>query len=257
MAVGLAAALLLAVHDALVDRPVAQFVALAGVTPLAVSFGAACFGLYPILWTTRMLIWALPACALLSAFVLDRIFERLILAKWLAPSCAGLAFAAVIASQIVVLSNPRPIENNREAVATLQERIRPGDCVYLHGGLSEPFFFYSKQNRWSPPCLYLGNTDWPCCARNLQTRVSDPAVDDIKTELVYAARKALHHRLWLLIPTGAEGHWSKLVFKQVREVPDALREVGCAEVEEMFFGGSRLVTCSLHSSEDRPILATP
>lgn len=204
-----------------------------------------------------MLIWALPACALLVAFVLDGILERFAQAKWLVPTCAALALTVVIASQIVLLRNPRPGERNREAVATLQERMSPGDCLYLQGGVSEQFFFYAAQNKWMPPCVYLGNTGWPCCGRNLESRVFNSHVREMNAEVVQVSRMAQDHRLWLLLPTGAEGHWSRMVTKQLRQAPDALREIGCADVKEMLFGQTKLVTCSLNSTaDDRQIVST-
>lgn len=78
----------------------------------------------------------------------------------------------------------------------------------------------------------------------------------MKTEVLDAARRVEQGRLWLLVPSGSEGHWSAMVTRHLRQAPDALREAGCAAVKEIPFGQTKLVECLLPSGSGQEVRAT-
>lgn len=96
------------------------------------------------IFISRYLIGALPAILLLAAYGLTRFASG-----WARTSVAsGIAAAILITSFTRYATAPR--EDWRGVAAMLEERLRPSDCVLVHGPAVPLDYYYRKQL----PCLW-------------------------------------------------------------------------------------------------------
>lgn len=230
------------------QRQAAGFVVLtAGALPLAVGILAGFLRLYPVLNYPRLLIWALPSLGLLMAVALERCLVGLDNSisgakRLLDDAIVVLCFAMMITTQIVVLLYPRPAEGNREAISYLREKMGSRDCTFIQGGMSEQFYYYAARLRWAPPCIHLGATDWPCCAKAVAGRASAPSASSLAEDLEHAARRVRSGRLWLLLPSAEPGHWSVELQPKVRTLPATLAASGCRVDAQKRFGQTMVMS---------------
>ncbi len=224
-------------------------VLLGALVPILVAILVSAAHRYPILFYPRMLIWAVPCCAVLVSYAVAPLFE------WLANSreaprtvvrSAALAacFLAVIVSQTIVIAFPRPAENNRAATEFIRSQARPSDVVFVQGGMYEQFRYYCRLFSWNPAQLYVGNTDWPCCALNIGSRSANPGARDLLDDVSLAAAKARNQTLWLLLPAGTPGHWSARFASQLNSIPGGLERQGCREERNQPFGQTLVLAFS-------------
>jgi hypothetical protein len=105
----------------------------------------------------------------------------------------------------------------------------------------EQFVYYRRTLAYEPGCTYVGNVSWPCCAINTATRASHPEVSDLADDLRHAVAWAQKRPLWLLLPSGRQGHWSAEVADTLASVPGTMNGLGCAEVTHVSFDQTQLV----------------
>jgi hypothetical protein len=216
----------------------AVVVLLLGPLPLAVAMGFSLIGLYPLLHSPRMLLWALPGCAALLAITLDELW--LTLRRRMAPGkearifygTAAVCFFAVLALNFIVIRYPRPNEQNGEAMRLLHQSMAPSDTLYVHRRMVEQYDYYSRLQGWAPRHVYIGNTGWPtCCARN---PVNYDASTDLRTYVAelrqVGAEIQRPGKLWMLLPWGR----SDLVWK-VEATPGVMQLQACSETHREGF----------------------
>ncbi|HJT89468.1 MAG TPA: glycosyltransferase family 39 protein [Bryobacteraceae bacterium] len=226
----------------------------AGGLPIAMAVAASFARQYPVLEYARLLMWALPCIGLLIAAGLDPVFAALSAGvpkreQALRAVTVAASIFAVLASQMVLIRYPRPNERNREAVQFLRRNMEPADCLFVHGGSSEQFYYYRGLLGWSPECVYLGNTDWPCCPRGIAERASTPLAANFSQDLGRAADRARRARLWLLLPSGEEGHWSGKIRPELERLPVTLSRSGCLVERKELFDETMVVEARCDSGE--------
>jgi hypothetical protein len=215
--------------------------ALTALMPLGSVVAASLLGQYPVLEYPRLILWSLPCIALLAAcaadplVVLSQKYPRM--ASTIGVAVTLTCFLAVAALDFTVLRYPRGRERNAEAVAFLRSNMSPGDYLYLHGGMWEQFQYYARRTSWAPRNVYVGAMDWPCCALNVTDRVSSPGVADFGADLMRAAALSEGRRLWFLVPSGLQGHWSfdAQTHAHIASIPSVIQSKGClSETRESF-----------------------
>lgn len=214
--------------------------ALAGALPLACALAAGILGLYPVLDYPRMLLFALPSVALLlgqsAGVLLTPLIHSQAYQRGLRVSIFGACIAVVVASQVAFFRYPRPAEENRPAMAFVKSRLDPGDLLFVHGGMYEPFKYYRTGLGFHPEYLYIGNEQWPCCATGDLKEATSPSVKGFESDLLEAARRARGHGLWLLFPAGSAGHWSAGFRDEIQATSTILIGGGCGRELRRLFG---------------------
>ena len=121
---------------------------------VAVAAGAALLALYP-LGGIRQLLHLGPILCLAAALVFSRVGERLsarfgaVRARWAGPAVFAVVFGGVAAAGAaeLVRTSPYGRRGNAERVlATLAERARPGEFVYVSGVGTPPLRFYLDED---------------------------------------------------------------------------------------------------------------
>ncbi len=221
----------------------AVVILLIGPMPLGMAIGASLLGQYPLLSFPRILLWALPACAVVLATTLDTLLkavrERL---SWSneAPIFYGAAaacFFLVLVLNFGVLHYPRPNERNSEAMRLLRHSMGPSDVLLVHRRMLEQYDYYSRLQGWAAPRIYVGDTDWPCCPRNGPTVFINP-MESYMADLRQAA--ALVNRpgnVWMFLPSGQQGH-SELLRPKIVATPSLMQLQSCEETRREPFDQS-------------------
>jgi hypothetical protein len=213
----------------------AVVILLLGPLPLAVAMMVSLLGQYPLLRYPRILLWALPGCAVLLVTTLDPLFNALrqgMARGHEAPIFYGTTAAclcAVLAFDLVVMRNPRPNEQNGEAMRLLHSSMSPSDGLFVHGRMIQQYYYYSRLQGWAPRRLYVGNTDWPCCPRNRAAVPVDPGIPGYAKDLRQAvAQVERPGHLWMFLPSGQQGHSEFLIWMLVA-TPSLMQGQSCYE----------------------------
>jgi hypothetical protein len=197
----------------------AVVILLLGPLPIAVAMVFSLLGLYPLLRAPRMLLWALPGCAVLLATTMDQLFDvfRQRMARGSEASIfygtiAACVFA-VLVFNVVIMRNARPNERNAEAMRLLHQSMGPSDVLFVHRRMLEQYDYYSRLQGWAPRRVYVGNADWPaCCARDGVTHESNPDIQNYTADLHRAtAQTERPGQLWMFLPWGRYELLSKIV----------------------------------------------
>jgi hypothetical protein len=218
----------------------AVVILLLGALPLAVAVVASLLGLYPLLRAPRMLLWALPGCAVLLAATLDPVFNaiRLRIARGnqtpIFYSAAAACFFAVLAFNLIVVRYPRPNERNAAAMRFLHQSMGPSDILFVHRRMIEQYHYYSGLQGWAPRRVDFGNTDWPCCARNGESYLDSPNIQSYAAELRQAAAQIERPgQLWMFLPWGhSDLRW------KMDATPDVMQLQSCHETHREDFDQS-------------------
>lgn len=222
----------------------AVVVLLLGPLPVAVAMVSSLLGQYPLLHFPRLLLWALPGCAVLLAATLDPLFNAFrqrITGGNEAPLFYGTAVAClflVLVLDLGVMRYPRPNERNSEAMRLLHQSMGPSDGLLVHRRMLEQYYYYSRLQGWAARRVYVGDTDWPCCPRNGATVFVNPGIQSYAEDLRQAA--ALIERpgqLWMFLPSGQHGHSESLRWKIVA-TPGLMRLQSCYETHREGFDQS-------------------
>jgi hypothetical protein len=116
-------------------------------------------------------------------------------------------------------------EDNRGAVAFLIHNMSAEDCLFISGGVSEQFDYYTRLLRWKPPCAHLSNTGWQCCAKNWRSRVSKPDARSLEQEIDALVQRAGNGAVWMIDRGG-----------RLRRLPTVMAEHGYILAERSRFG---------------------
>lgn len=223
--------LVIAVVGAVGGSKKAVIILLVGPLPLATAAVISLMSLYPMLHAPRMLLWALPACAVLVTAAVDPVFDifRLRVARgYDGPIFYGTALAcltAVLAFNVIVVRHPRPNEQNGEAMRLLQQSMAPSDILFVHRRMIEQYTYYSRLQSWVPQHLSIGNSDWPCCGRNGETYIDSPGVETYAADLRQAiAQVQRPGRVWMFLPWGHNDLTPK-----IEVTPDLMERESCYE----------------------------
>jgi hypothetical protein len=218
----------MAVFQAVRGSDKAVLILLAGPLPIAVAAAYSMTGSYPVQGYPRMLVWALPGCAVLLATAVEPLFGT---GPRTFYSLAAAALVAVIVLQVVITRSPRPEERNREAMQLLSQSMNPSDLLFVYSGVLEQYEYYARLQGWTPPHAYLGNFGWPCCARNTEKRASSPGIHNFAADLRQAVQvKQPGGRVWMFLPSAQTGHWSAGLRERLNLVPEIMRGVSCHEI---------------------------
>jgi hypothetical protein len=150
----------------------------------------------------------------------------------------------VIASQFALFLFPRPNENNRQAIDFMRSRWEASDLLFVHGSMYEQFFYYRRLIPWDPKAVYVGSTQWACCAINAQTRMTSPFERDFPRDLLLAAARVHNGHLWLLLPGATPGHWSGGLRDTFEKIPGILNGRGCQPAQRHYFGQTLVLAFS-------------
>jgi len=230
----------------------AVLILLLGPLPLAVAMAVSLLGEYPLLNYPRMLLWALPGCAVLLATSLEPLFSALrqrIARGNEAPIFYSMAVACcflVLVLNVVVMRYPRPNERNSEAMRLLRQSMGPLDGLFVHRRMLEQYDYYSRLQGWAAVRVYVGNTDWPCCPRNGPLSLSTPGIESYAADLRQAAALIQHTgQLWMLLPSGKQGHSEMLRWKIVA-TPGLMQRQSCYETHREGFDQSLVLAYECH-----------
>ena len=223
----------------------------AGAGPLVSVVAASALWLCPLLDYPRMSMFALPGLALMLGYAADTLLRRQTEARGpvLRAGIAGVCALAIVASQIVFFRYPRQTEDNRPAIQWIQSRFQPGDLLFVHGGVYEQFKYYRTRLGFQPQRVYIGNTQWPCCATGDREMASTPSAKDLASDFVEAARAARGDRLWLFLPAGSDGHWSSALRSRIQDALAVLSVAGCRQESQREFGHSRVESYACSTRE--------
>ncbi len=232
------AGMVIAVIGAARGSSKAMVILLLGPLPLAPAMGFSLLGLYPLLHSPRMLLWALPGCAVLLATTLDQLWNawrQRLAPRNDAPIFYGTAAAclfAVAVLNVIAIRYPRPNEQNGEAMRLLHQSMGPSDTLFVHRRMVEQYYYYSRLQGWAPRSVYIGNTGWPtCCARNLTNYDASTDIQSYVAELhQVAAQIQRPGKLWMLLPWGH----SDLTWK-MEATPSVLQLQSCTEIHREGF----------------------
>lgn len=103
----------------------------------------------------------------------------------------------------------------------------------VHGGVMEQFEYYSDVLDYSPDCLYVGHTEWPCCALDVDDRASAPEIQSLPADLQNMVRRTAASEVWVYLPSGLPGHWSGSMVRRFNGIAAA---AGCTRVRRAGFG---------------------
>jgi hypothetical protein len=212
-------------------------VLLAGPLPLMSGMAVSLAGFYPLLSYPRMILWMLPGLAVLVAYGLEPLFERLSLRfdGLLRYGVPAACLLVVLGSQAVIMRHPRPAEQNREAVEFLRSRGAEQDCVFVYGGMSEPYRYYRRRTGFNPECEFIGNTGWPCCPRSPRRHDTRPNLAQLDLDLTRAAEYSAGRTIWFLLPTSSGQHWGASYAAELDSLPRGMADRGCIEAESARF----------------------
>jgi hypothetical protein len=99
----------------------------------------------------------------------------------------------------------------------------------------EQFKYYRTALGFHPEHLYIGKTQWPCCATGDREEATSPSMTGLESDLLEAARRVRGHGLWLLFPAGSVGHWSAIFHDEIQATSTILVRGGCRlEVRKLF-----------------------
>jgi hypothetical protein len=238
----IAAAVLVTVRAIRRDDARSTGVVLIGVLPVAAAFATSLLQQYPLLSYPRLILWSLPCCAVLAAYLVDEVHDLSAArlgrraARSLDVAVVTASVAAAVLVSILFMRLSRPAELNREAVTYLSEHVSPQGCVFVHGGVMEQFEYYTDVLDYSPGCVYVGHTEWPCCALDVDERASAPEMQSLAADLQNMVRRTAASEVWVYLPSGHPGHWSGSMPRRFNGVSHHLAAVGCTRVRRTGFG---------------------
>ena len=212
----------------------AVVVLLLGPLPFAVAIGFSLLGLYPLLRSPRMLLWALPGCAALLAATVDQLWTTFAQGamQWnQAPIFYSIAVAcafAALALNLAVVRYPRLNEQNSEAMHLLQRSIGPSDSLYVHGFMLQQYDYYSRLMGWAPRRVYVGNVDLPCCSRNGTNPLNSTSQSYAADLRLAAAQVQPSGQLWMFLP-------SHLQVSKIVATPELMQLEACHETHREGF----------------------
>jgi len=206
-------------------------VLLVAAAPVATGLAASAAGRFPVLEYSRMILWMLPAATVLIVYSVEPVWN--LRAKAFAVHrlrlnrlAAAIGVLAVVSGSYLIRAAEQPGEDGRRAYRVVQVQARAGDYVYVHAGLSEQVKYYGNLFGTLPARVYLGNTNWPCCAINQASRVANPAAKTMREDFDSLVADAAGERIWMVVPSGAPGHWSNVIRDSLDGVPGMMAERG-------------------------------
>jgi len=230
--------------------PVGYFGLLGGALPLATVILVSGLGQYPILGYPRMLIWALPPLAILICLAIDPVMQRFAALNLATASgktvAVALALVPVVCCALYTLY-PNAVEENARAMQFLRASMLPDDLLFVHGGMYEQFRYYERRLDWVPNAVYVGNTNWPCCAMNKEQRATDPGAVSFSADVTEAVKHAQGKALWLFVPAARPGHWSMFLSGEFDRIPDVVKAVGCHQDSKQYFGQALVISVACSS----------
>lgn len=219
---------------------------LAGPVPILAAIAASFLHQYPLLDYPRLLLWALPCCCLLLCFALDSACKWVLRPGLLnphAPTLGALVFCLLIAGASYGAMAHRGLRGprNREMFQTLQRSSEPGDCLFVDGNMVEQFSLYRNWLRWNPACVYIGSTERPCCAINIQKRSGPPSARNLLQNVATAIAKLHPRSLRIVLVGGKPGTWSTIPEREIQALPRGLVRVGCPVRQIRYYGSVMLL----------------
>jgi len=174
--------------------------------PLLTGMAMSAAGQYPLMWHARFLIWMLPGFIVFLLYAIEPAWKWLgeLTGGWL-EGPAGLIILTMLcvgftaALRVVERRFPDRAERPREAMLFLKEHMKPGEPLYVHGAMTEQFYYYRRFLKWSPEKIYWGNSGWPCCPIGVASRVTNPAMKELRPELQDFAAGVPGDRLWIFV----------------------------------------------------------
>ena len=223
--------------------PRGMALALAGCVPVMLCLGASLLRKYPVLDFPRLILWMLPSCWLLLCCAVEPAVAAVAARVW-SGKARSARFGAVYAGCIVVIAlssvlmarQAGPSEDNRQLFGTIAKSWQAGDCLFVHGGLTEQFAVYRRWLGWNPSCVYVGNTDWPCCALDVRSRSGNPSAATFAEDVKSAIAKLHPKRLWFALPSGTPGAWSRGLRPSLDRLPEILSGSGCRVEDRREYG---------------------
>jgi hypothetical protein len=231
---------------------------LAGPIPILAALVASALHRYPVLDYPRLLVWALPGCSLLICFAVEPVFDWTLSVTALRQHRLALqtatfalcGFAIIGTFAMMRRSGNGEGELNREMFEKLAAAYKPGDCLFVHGGVAEQYALYSRWLNWHPDCVYIANSNWPCCAINIQAQSTDPAAHTLKEDITSAVTKRRPGTLWLVIQSGAPGAWVTIPRPVFRRLPAMLDQLKCPVQHSWEFGAVQLMQAECSPGRD-------
>jgi hypothetical protein len=205
---------------------------LAGCLPILAALAASALHQYPVLDYPRLLVWMLPCFGLLLCFAIEPVLDWLLAATELrgnpvlAGTLAACLFATAAATAAVKLFE-RETEPNREIFRRLQAASSHGDCLFIHGTVATQFQLYRNWLHWNPRCVYIGHSNWPCCAVNVENQSTDSRPENLQQDVATAVMRLHPHVFWLAIEGGAPRTWSMMPPEVINQLPQILANCGC------------------------------
>lgn len=253
----LAFGVLRSIRNALSAKKTAWVTILAGVLPIGLATVASWMRKYPLLDYPRLVLWMLPAVLLILAYALEPAIAFCVrkLRAQRAVLLPAIAFAGsvlfVLGTSALLARQPVSSEDNRDLFAAIAKSWRPGDAIFLHGGVAEQFEYYRHRMHWNPSPVYLGNTDWPCCALGQNQRSSTPTANTLKDDVVDAIRTLRPSTLWVVLPSGSSDAWSGQLAPKLKTIPETLSSSGCPVSQIRDFGQVMLEVAACNKTRPR------
>lgn len=200
--------------------------------------------LYPVSGR-RLTLFMFPCIAVITATILQALWDRLVIPAKADPSGALAGFLAAACILVVFIAgahadgwaNYSPEDEDTFGLFHyLKSEARPDDIVYIHTSLAEPAKVYFKILAWSPPNLYFGKTGWPCCTRQIEIHPGNAVLENtyVDRDIQNGLLNTGHKHLWLVF-TSREQHWRHIGRDERQIITGYLRQRGCQQELEQHF----------------------
>ncbi|MBV8553757.1 MAG: hypothetical protein JOY54_20855 [Acidobacteriaceae bacterium] len=218
-------------------------VALMGILPIIVAMATSSLRLYPMLDYPRLIVWMLPSAALLLCYSIEPVTRRasLVFGSRVLNRMVYAGCVLIIGGSYLAMSRHPAMEGNRQMFTHLKQSWRPGDYLFVHGGLSEQYALYARWLGWHPQKVYFGNTDWPCCSLMRESLATDPLARTLDEDVLSAVSKSRPGTLWMALPDRWPGSpWSEQTVRDVDTLPLFLSKLDCRLEEGDHYGSVML-----------------
>jgi len=216
---------------------------LACLLPGLLLFAAHYLGLYPL--QNRLLLTLLPGFILLPflGIQLASLYIPRTARQALIPLAILLCFLPLgkifIESPWDSLS--QPIEDNAGAITYLAERLQPGEALYVHASLREPFLLYTRLPKILKLPARFGTTSPPCCPRGVPFSGGQARIESALADFHRLMGPRLPSRFWMLFTQRPE-HWFYSGLDEPRVIFDDLENRACQLAQPQLFSGVLLIS---------------